>query len=100
MLKSSQEEYERARPFKADMRRFCEIVSNDEDLQKKLFDAVDSGINYQGFKHMYVQMASEHGCNFNEGQLDIAFQEQKQGKEREIPNLVQKLLLEIADYPY
>ena len=92
MLRSLKEEYERERPFEVDMKKFAEILGSDAALQKSLKDAVESGVDRAGFRDLYIKLANSKGLRFDADQLEIAMQEQKQGKDKLLPSFVQKLV--------
>ena len=92
MLKSVREELMHSRAFEGEMRKFAEIVPKNPALQKQLQAAVDGGIDRKGFQDIYVRRADEHGIHFTAEQMEIAMQEQKQGKDKVLPLMVQKLI--------
>lgn len=92
MLRSLKEEYAKERPFEVDMRKFAEILAAEPELQKSLKDAVESGIDRRGFRDLYIKMANSKGLHFDPDQMEIAMQEQKQGKDKLLPSFVQKLV--------
>jgi hypothetical protein len=92
MFKSLKEEYMRERPFEADMKKFAQILDGDPVLQKTLKDAVENGVNREGFRDLYIKLASSKGLHFDADQLEIAMQEQKQGKDKLLPTFAQKLV--------
>ena len=92
MLASLSEELKHSRAFEQDMRKFADIITSTPDLQEKLTAAVDGGISRDGFRDFYVSCASEHGIHFTAEQMEIAMQEQKQGKDKVLPSMVQKLI--------
>ena len=92
MLESLSEELKHTRAFEQEMRKFADIVSADPALQNKLTIAVDDGITREGFRDLYVASAAEHDIHFTAEQLEIAMQEQKQGKDKVLPSMVQKLV--------
>jgi len=92
MLESVKEENMRERPFEVDMKKFAEILAADPLLQKSLKDAVENGVDRTGFRDLYIQLASAKGLHFNADQMEIAMQEQKQGKDKLLPSFVQKLV--------
>ena len=65
MLKVLSEELKHSRAFENEMRKFADIVSNSEEIQEKLTDAVDDGISRDDFRNLYVKTAAEHGLNFS-----------------------------------
>jgi len=92
MLEALTEELKSARAFEADMRKFADVVTQNDDIQKKLSDAVDNGISRDDFRNLYVETAAENGIKFSVEQMDIAMHEQKQGKDKVLPSFVQKLI--------
>ena len=92
MLRSVREELVHSRAFEAEMRKFAEIVSKNAALQKQLQTAVDEGIDRKGFRDLYIQLAADHNLHFTADQMEIAMQEQKQGKDKILPLMVQKLV--------
>jgi hypothetical protein len=92
MFRSLKEAKMRERPFEADMRKFAEILASDPALQKALKDAVDNGVDRKGFRDLYIKLASAKGLGFTAEQLEIAMQEQKQGKDKLLPTFVQHLV--------
>ena len=92
MLETLSEELKHTRAFEQEMRKFADIVSADTGLQNKLTVAVDDGITRDGFRDLYVAAAAEHGITFTAEQMEVAMQEQKQGKDKVLPSMVQKLV--------
>jgi hypothetical protein len=92
MLKAVREELMHSRAFEAEMRKFAEIVPKNAALQKQLQAAVDGGIDRKGFQDLYVRLALDNGMHFTAEQMEIAMQEQKQGKDKVLPLMVQKLI--------
>jgi len=92
MLETLTEELKQSRAFEDTMREFAARLSADSQLVDKLAEAVDSGISRDGFRDLYVAMAEEQGLQFTAEQLEIAMQEQKQGKDKVLPSSVQKLV--------
>jgi hypothetical protein len=92
MLRSVREELMHSRAFETEMRKFAEIVSKNAALQKQLQASVDGGIDRKGFRDLYIRLAVEHGIHFTADQMEIAMQEQKQGKDKILPLMVQKLV--------
>ena len=92
MLERLSKELEQSRAFETDMRTFAETVMQNKDIQDKLTAAVDGGISRDEFRNLYVETAAENGINFTVEQMDIAMHEQKQGKDKVLPSMVQKLI--------
>ena len=92
MLKVLSEELKHSRAFEDEMRKFADIVSGSQEIQDKLTVAVDDGISRDDFRDLYVKTAAEHGMNFSSDEMEIAMQEQKQGKDKVLPSMVQKLI--------
>ncbi len=92
MLESLTQELKQSRAFESAMREFAGKVNADNHLLNKLSDAVNDGISRDGFRDLYVAMADEHGHPFTAKQMEIAMQEQKQGKDKVLPSSVQKLV--------
>lgn len=92
MLETLSEELKTTRAFEVEMRKFGDLVSNNKTLQELLSNAVDDGISKEGFCSLYVSTAEENGISFTIEQMNIAIQEQKQGKDKVLPSFVQKLI--------
>jgi len=92
MHPSLKEEYMRERPFEVDMKKFAEVLMSDASLQKSLKDAIEGGIDRSGFRELYIKLAAGYGCHFTADQLEVAMQEQKQGKDKLLPSFVQKMV--------
>lgn len=92
MLETLSEELKTTRAFEVEMRKFADLVTADESIQKQLSDAVDDGISRDGFCSLYVSTAEKNGISFSIEQMQIAMQEQKQGKDKVLPSFVQKLI--------
>jgi hypothetical protein len=92
MFRSLKEEKMRERPFEVGMKKFAEILGSDPMLQKTLKDAVEGGVDREGFKELYIKIAAAKGVRFSADELEIAMQEQKQGKDKLLPTFVQKLV--------
>jgi len=92
MLRSVREELLHSRAFEVEMRKFADIVVKNAALQKQLQTAVDDGIDRKGFRDLYIRLAVDHGIQFTAEQMEIAMQEQKQGKDKILPLMVQKLV--------
>lgn len=92
MLESVSEELKYSRAFEAEMRQFAKTINNDTGLQAKLAEAVDNGISRDEFRDLYVATAAENDLHFTVEQMEIAMQEQKQGKDKVLPSMVQKLV--------
>lgn len=92
MLQSLKEAKLRERPFEVDMKKFAEILATDSALQKTLKDAVEGGVDRAGFRDLYIKLAREKGLTFSPEELEVAMQEQKQGKDKLLPSFVQKLV--------
>ncbi|MBX2835397.1 MAG: hypothetical protein KTR35_01000 [Gammaproteobacteria bacterium] len=92
MLDTLSEELKQTRAFEDQMREFGAIVTKNDDIQKKLSDAVDDGISSQGFCELYVSTAAANGIEFTVDQMKIAMHEQKQGSDKVLPSFVQKLI--------
>ncbi len=92
MLKVLSEELKQSRPFEGEMRKFADIVTSNTDIQEKLSAAVDDGISREGFTTLYVTTAAEHGVTFTVDDMAVAMHEQKQGKDKVLPSVVQKLI--------
>jgi hypothetical protein len=88
MLKSAQEEYQKARPFERVMRQFGEVLKEDEAM----FDELKETPDKDSFIDLYLKLAAERGFNFSRDELMVAVQEQKQGKDWIIPIKVQRLV--------
>ncbi len=92
MLETLSEELKHTRAFEQEMRKFAAIVSANPAILNRLSAAVDEGISREGFRDLYVACGAEHGATFTSEQLEIAMQEQKQGKDKILPSAVQKLV--------
>ncbi|MBX2868653.1 MAG: hypothetical protein KTR18_08260 [Acidiferrobacterales bacterium] len=92
MLETVSKELEEARGFESEMRKFSDVISQNAEIQETLTKAVDSGISRDGFRDLYVATAKENGCNFSASDMEVAMHEQKQGKDKVIPTVVQKLI--------
>ncbi len=92
MLESLTQELKQSRAFEDVMREFAKVVTSDSDLQSRLETAVDSGISLDEFRDLYVAAAADHGLSFTSDQMEIAMHEQKQGKDKVLPSMVQKLV--------
>lgn len=92
MLESLSDELKVERAFENDMRKFGEIVTSDKSVQKILNDAVDDGIDSEGFCELYVKTAAKHNIDFTINQMKVAMHEQKQGSDKVLPSFVQKLI--------
>lgn len=90
MLEKAQERDAVARSFEKDMKKFGEIVMNDQSLLHKLDESPDKN----AFIDLYCNLAREQGIFFSKEDLLIAVQEQKQGHDWIIPK---KVLRMIAD---
>ena len=88
MLESALERDLKARPFEKAIRQFGEILKED----RSLIDRLDETPDKQAFIDLYIALAAEHGCEFSEGDLLIAVQEQKQGSNWVIPKPVLRLI--------
>lgn len=92
MLQSVADELVRSRAFEQEMRQFAEIVSGDRELQDTLTKAVDKGVSRERFRDLYVELAAMYKLHFTAEQMEIAMHEQKQGKDKILPSMVQKLI--------
>ncbi len=92
MLDSLSKDLERSRAFEDVMREFAARVSADSKLQDRLTEAVEGGVPRDEFCKLYVDMAKEQGFDFTVEQMEVAMQEQKQGKDKVLPTSVQKLI--------
>jgi len=92
MLETLSEELKTTRAFEVEMRKFGDLVSNNQEIQELLSDAVDNGISKEGFCSLYVSTAESNDICFSIEQMQIAMQEQKQGKDKVLPSFVQKLI--------
>lgn len=92
MLETLSEELKTTRAFEVEMRKFGDLVSNNREIQELLSDAVDNGISKEGFCSLYVSTAESNDISFSIEQMQIAMQEQKQGKDKVLPSFVQKLI--------
>lgn len=92
MLETLSEELKNTRAFEVEMRRFADMVVSDIQLQQQLADAVDNGASKDDFRDLYVSSAAKHDIHFTGAQMEIAMQEQKQGKDKVLPTAVQKLI--------
>lgn len=92
MLETLNEELKQSRAFEEVMREFAAKVNVESELLQKLTQAVDDGISRDGFRDLYVTMAEQQGFQFTVDQMEIAMQEQKQGKDKILPSSVQKLV--------
>lgn len=90
MHESVREANAQERAFEEQIRRFGEIVVADKSIQMKLTSAIDRGVSRDEWVLMYVGIARDHGLTFTADQLKIAMQEQKQGKDKILPTMVQK----------
>ncbi|HSV70169.1 MAG TPA: hypothetical protein VLI72_08655 [Methylibium sp.] len=90
MLDSVRNETIQERAFDEIIRKFGEIVSQDKTIQTKLSAAIDSGMAKDDWIALYVGLAREQGLAFSAGQMKIAMQEQKQGKDKILPSIVQR----------
>ena len=90
MLQTVKEEVVTQRAFEQSIRAFGDIVTHDPALQKRLLGAIDSGMARDEWVDLYVMLASQNGCSFTAWQMKVAMQEQKQGKDKVIPSMVQK----------
>ena len=91
MLESVREETRQTRAYEQEIRRFGEIVTAEPAIQERLQAAVEGGIDRAGFVGLYVSLAAESGIRFDPEQMNIAMQEQKQGRDKILPSVVQKL---------
>ncbi len=92
MLDTLSEELKTTRAFEDQMREFGKIVTNSDDIQTTLSDAVDNGVTSEGFCELYVATAAANGIDFSIEQMKIAMHEQKQGSDKILPSFVQKLI--------
>lgn len=92
MLEAVRQQNAQERLFEQDIRRFGEIVSADPAVQNRLREAVDGGVSRAEFIDLYARLAAERGIRFTGPQLAVALQEQKQGKDKVLPSMVQKLV--------
>lgn len=90
MLESVRAEnlYERA--FEETIRKFGDVIIKDRELQSRLNEAIDSGISKDEWIKLYVDLAKAKGFDFTPEQMKTAMQEQKQGKDKVLPSMVQK----------
>ncbi|MFK7891171.1 MAG: hypothetical protein AB8B63_10190 [Granulosicoccus sp.] len=92
MLETLSEELKTTRAFEVEMRKFGDLVSNNLEIQELLSEAVDNGISKEDFCSLYVSTAEKNEISFSIEQMQIAMQEQKQGKDKVLPSFVQKLI--------
>ena len=92
MLETLSEELKTTRAFEQEMRRFGDLVTSNDAIQKTLSDAVDDGVSAAGFCELYVATAAKHDIQFTIDQMKIAMHEQKQGSDKVLPSFVQKLI--------
>jgi len=92
MLETLSKELQESRAFETEMRKFSDIVVNSPEIQASLSNAVDNGVSRDEFRNLYVETASNNGCTFTSSNMEVAMQEQKQGKDKVIPTVVQKLI--------
>lgn len=92
MLESVRHDIIQERAFEEAIRGFGEIVVRDKAIQVKLNNAVDNGVSRDEWIALYVALAKERGFAFTAPQMLVAMQEQKQGKDKIIPSLVQRLI--------
>ena len=90
MLDSVRNETIQERAFDEIIRKFGDIVSQDKAIQAKLGAAIDSGMPKDDWIALYVGLAREQGLVFTAGQMRVAMQEQKQGKDKILPSIVQR----------
>lgn len=92
MLESVRHDITQERSFEDAIRAFGETVVQDRAIQGKLNGAIDKGESRDQWIALYVALAREKGFSFTPAQMLVAMQEQKQGKDKIIPSLVQKMI--------
>lgn len=90
MLESVRAENLQDRAFETIIRKFGDAVVKDRELQSKLNAAIDNGVTKEEWIKLYVELAQAKGFVFTAEQMKIAMQEQKQGKDKVLPSMVQK----------
>jgi len=90
MLKAVRDEAAAQRVFEGAIRKFGETIARDASLQAKLSAGIDSGMSRDQWIDLFVALGVEHRLMFTSDQLRIALQEQKQGKDKILPSMVQK----------
>lgn len=90
MLESVRAESLQERSFEQIIRKFGDAVVKDREIQSKLNAAIDSGMSKDEWIKLYVNLAQSKGFYFTPEQMKIAMQEQKQGKDKVLPSMVQK----------
>lgn len=90
MLESVRAESLQERVFEQIIRKFGDVVVKDREIQSKLNAAIDSGMSKDEWIKLYVSLAKTKGFDFTPEQMKIAMQEQKQGKDKVLPSMVQK----------
>lgn len=90
MLESVRHDNIQERAFAEAIRAFGELVVQDKAMQGKLNAAIDRGMSRDEWIALYVALANEQGLSFTVGQMKVAIQEQKQGKDKIIPSMVQR----------
>jgi hypothetical protein len=92
MLESVRHDIIQERSFEEAIRRFGEIVVQDKVVQGKLNGSIDKGESRAQWVALYAALAKEKGFSFTAEQMLVAMQEQKQGKDKIIPSMVQKMI--------
>lgn len=90
MLESVRQVTSQEREFEQSIRKFGEVLLGDMAIQAKLTAAIDNGLSRDDWVALYVSLASDNGQKFTTEQMKIAMQEQKQGKDKILPSIVQK----------
>lgn len=90
MLQVVRDEVKSQRSFEQAIREFGLIVAQESTVQARLSDAIDSGMTLDEWVAFYTRLAGERGHVFTPEQLLVAMQEQRQGRDRIFPSIVQK----------
>jgi len=90
MLQAALERDTQSRPYEKSIKKFGEIVMNEQTLLSSLDQAPDK----EAFIQLYRKLAAERGIHFSRDELLVVVQEQKQGSNWVIPRPV---LLMIAN---
>lgn len=92
MLEVVRQDNLQQRPFDEAIRQFGAAVASDRGIQATLNAAIDQGMSRDDWVALYVRLAGERGLHFSAEQLQVAMQEQKQGKDKILPSAVQKMV--------
>lgn len=90
MLKTAEERDKKARPFESEMRKFGDLIRNDQAILVQLDRAPDKN----SFIKLYCELGAQRGCHFTRDDMLIAVQEQKHGSNWIIPSNILKMVAE------